>query len=183
MRNTVCILLILSFAFLPVALVGAEEKEILEAARLTEAECRMWTAEISPEQMNVFAFTTWLYRADLNRDGIPELYGNGSMGSGIVSLYLSGYDPVTKERYLLNERMAYDYFFTLYQETLYAVRLRSFMHVKGEGDDEASPRVYMPVLREGEGAFDLEPVEEALEAEMLDAARDAEGSLHSSWGW
>ena len=48
--------------------------------------------------------------ADLNQDGYPELLGEASYGSGIVSNYIVVHDIKNGERYRLHEREYYDFY-------------------------------------------------------------------------
>ncbi len=61
----------------------------------------------------------WL--ADLNGDGVYELYMNLSFGSGICNDLVQYYDPATGQASMLNERMITDYYAMEYQGALYII--------------------------------------------------------------
>jgi hypothetical protein len=59
--------------------------------------------------------------ADLDKDGIYELYFNASAGSGITHYFLHGYNPATNEYYTLSKRMQTDYLFFIYKDEIHVL--------------------------------------------------------------
>jgi uncharacterized LabA/DUF88 family protein len=96
--------------------------------------------------------------ADLDKDGIYELYLNASTGSGIIHGFLHGYNPESKKYYILSERMKTDYLFFLYEENLYVISSGPFFNAGVRG-------IYKPALVNDE--FKLEEINETLQNEIL----------------
>jgi len=91
-----------------------------------------------------------VYNADLNNDGTYEAYATISMGSGIVTYFLIGYDPVSGNKNILNERLAMDYFFVDYDGELF---VRAFMSMSNN-----CTGIYRPILNDESLTFDLEMI-------------------------
>ena len=100
------------------------------------------------------------YYADLDCDGVYEAYATVSMGSGIVTSYLLGYDLVTENSYMRNERMDMNYSFCMFHYELFVAAWPY-----GKGKEEAV-RYYRPQLDQDRFTFELEPVDEVLEADI-----------------
>lgn len=61
------------------------------------------------------------YLADLNGDGVYELYANLCFGSGIVDERIQGYDPATDQTSTLSDRAVTDYIMVQYDQALYII--------------------------------------------------------------
>jgi hypothetical protein len=57
--------------------------------------------------------------ADINNDGIFELYLNGSTGSGIVHSFIHCYDPAREKYYIVSERFEIDYIAFVHRNNIY----------------------------------------------------------------
>jgi len=57
--------------------------------------------------------------ADINKDGIYELYLNGSIGSGFVHSFIHCYDPAEDKYYIISKRMDMDYILFVYKNDVY----------------------------------------------------------------
>jgi hypothetical protein len=64
--------------------------------------------------------TNTAFLADLDKDGIYEIYTNISMGSGIVSEEIRGYNIALNEHYALSMRMKQDIYLNIENGTLMA---------------------------------------------------------------
>ena len=123
------------------------------------------------------------FYADLNCDGVYEAYATISFGFGVITSYLLGYDPVTQNTYVLNERMIVEYDFVTYNGELFVRAIPSFYTFAPSAEDdegiasEPKPQppagnphgYYRPVLNEDTGAFDLEEIEEDLSDKISSA--------------
>jgi hypothetical protein len=61
------------------------------------------------------------YLADLNGDGIYELYANLCFGSGIVDERVQCYDPASDQTSTLSDRAVTDYTAEVYEQALYII--------------------------------------------------------------
>jgi len=57
--------------------------------------------------------------ADINKDGIYELFINGSIGSGIIHSFIHCYDPVGDKYYIISNRFEMDYVCFVYNNNIY----------------------------------------------------------------
>jgi hypothetical protein len=57
--------------------------------------------------------------ADINNDGIFELYLNGSAGSGIIHSFIHCYNPADDKYYIISKRFEMDYFAFVYKNNIY----------------------------------------------------------------
>ena len=96
--------------------------------------------------------------ADLNCDGVYEAYATIHSGSGIVTSYLLGYDPVTRHFYKLDQRMEMDFSFLVFHDELFVA---AWPFWKGE-----PPRYYRPQPKPEWSSFDLIPIDETLAADI-----------------
>ena len=123
--------------------------------------------------------------ADLNCDGVYEAYATISLGSGMVTSYLLGYDSVTRNTYTLNERLIVEYNFIAYNGELFMYASPSFYTFRlqyAEDTDvvsfspqppEGNPHgYYRPVLNSETLTFDLEQIPESLSEEIYNSLYD-----------
>lgn len=102
-------------------------------------------------------------QADLNHDGIYEEYQSLSVGSGIISYAVSGYDSKNGKTYELGDRGVTDYFLTIYKETMYIVSVPSPF-----GSERTNPvTVYLPGLDTELSAFSLKKIKANLQEKVL----------------
>lgn len=108
------------------------------------------------------------FEADLNNDGKYEAYATIHLGSGVVTSYLLGHDPVTGNSYTLNERMVVDYEFIAYEGELYIRAIPFFgLALDNEAEkDTLSGRIYRPKHNDETLCFDLEEIDPDL-AEVI----------------
>jgi hypothetical protein len=57
--------------------------------------------------------------ADINNDGIFELYLNGSIGSGVIHSFVHCYDPTEDKYYIISKRFEMDYIAFVYENNIY----------------------------------------------------------------
>ena len=95
--------------------------------------------------------------ADLDKDGVYELYLNASAGSGFIHHFIHGYNPIRKEYYIINERMGTNYIFFVYNGDLYVFAI----------DETFSNRIeiYKPLLKGSK--LSLEDIENKLYNEIM----------------
>ena len=80
--------------------------------------------------------------ADLDKDGIYEFYINRDIGSGIYIWFISGYNPITKEEYILEKRGKAHYRLFIYEEELYVLE-GDFWHNPYK---KSNAKIYRPIL-------------------------------------
>jgi hypothetical protein len=120
--------------------------------------------------------------ADLNCDGAYEAYATISLGSGMVTSYLLGYDSITRNTYTLNERLIVEYDFIAYNGELFVFAGPSFYTFSLKAVEETPGVIisppppegnpdgyYRPVLNNETLTFDLEQIPESLAEEIYNA--------------
>lgn len=83
-----------------------------------------------------------VYLADLNNDGIYEIYTNSVAGSGVSHNFVQAYEPATNTFSELNKRMETNYSFFVNNGQLYLV-------VQPFAKETSDAAVYKPVLSDG----------------------------------
>jgi len=102
--------------------------------------------------------------ADLDKDGIYELYFNASAGSGFVHFFLHGYNPVTNEYYTLSKRMQTDYLFFIHKGEIYVLANQDW-YWKNQTEIK-NIKIYRPILKNGE--LNLEDIEENIHQTIIE---------------
>ena len=103
-----------------------------------------------------------LFLADLDEDGIYELYLNGSAGSGIIHFYIHGYNPRCNKYYIISKRMETDYIFFIYKNLMYVWSKEMFINNEFV--------IYKPVLINDE--LILKNIEKDLQNEIIENIRN-----------
>ena len=96
--------------------------------------------------------------ADLDKDGIYELYLNASIGSGIIHSFIHGYNPKNSKYYIVSKRFEADYLFFIYENNLYVLEIPSWGVPLSE---ERIYKIYKPVILNDE--FTLEEMEKNIQ--------------------
>lgn len=93
----------------------------------------------------VYGMPLWnAFFADLNADGYPELCTTVSIGSGIIDEHIVVYDYHNQKKYVLADRMAYDYYLYTEDNVLY---VRKLPYLRGEETEAETGKL---VLENGE---------------------------------
>jgi len=107
--------------------------------------------------------------ADINKDGIYEIFVNGQMGSGIVHSFIHCYDPANDKYYIISKRMEMDYVCFVYYDNIYIYGLPGPRLGK-----HAERKFYKPIFSNDE--LVLEEIDSSLYDEIIKSV-DIAGSL------
>jgi hypothetical protein len=99
--------------------------------------------------------------ADINNDGIFELFLNGSIGSGIIHSFIHCFDPAEDKYYIISKRFEMDYFAFVYKNNIYIYGSKGML----SGDD-IEIKLYKPLFVNG-GLF-FEELEHNLYKEIIE---------------
>jgi hypothetical protein len=87
--------------------------------------------------------------ADINQDGIFELYLNGSIGSGIIHSFIHCYDPTEDKYYIINKKLEMDYILFVYKNDIYV-----YENNKMFSKDDVEIKLYKPLFVNNEMIFE-----------------------------
>ena len=87
--------------------------------------------------------------ADLDKDGIYELYLNASTGSGIIHMFIHGYNPSNKKYYILSKRMEFDYTLFIHRNDLFVYANQDW-YWKSQTKDIGNIKIFKPALLNNE---------------------------------
>jgi len=102
--------------------------------------------------------------ADINNDGIYELYLNAYIGSGWIHSFIHGYDPKEDQYYILSERFIMDYRLFVYKNDVYIYGNDMNISIN---EEKREGKIFKPALQNNK--FLLEEIETSLYNEMTDA--------------
>ena len=96
----------------------------------------------------------WANNVFQAEDGTDMFFATVSVGSGLISTKIQGYDPVNETMYTLCDRFNYDYRFFMYENELFIEKV-SPGTMKSVG-------IFRPVLNQENLSFDLVEVDDEL---------------------
>ena len=103
-----------------------------------------WVVTMMDTGEPVFVLADNVFQAE---DGSGMLFATIPVGSGVISMMIQGYDPVSGTMYTLCERFSYDYRFFMYEEELFVTgHLMMSNQLVG---------IFRPVLNHETLSFDL----------------------------
>ena len=88
--------------------------------------------------------------ADINMDGVYELFINGNIGSGIIHSFIHCYDPVEEKYYIISKRYEMDYIAFVFENNIYIYGNRGMF----SSNENNEIRLYRPLFINNEMVLD-----------------------------